>query len=64
MLRWHQAAVAELLLNRALVRITTSLLGVILVARTSHSTGPKDSAAERHPCHSCVTRHLLDTSSM
>lgn len=60
MFQWHQAAVIEVLANLAVVRITTSLLGVILVARTSHSTGPKDSAAERHPCQACATRHLLD----
>lgn len=35
MLQWHQAAVDEALVNPVVVRRTTSLLGVILVARTS-----------------------------
>lgn len=35
MLQWHQAAVVEDLVNRAIVRITISRLGVILAARYS-----------------------------
>lgn len=35
MLQWQQAAVDEALVNPVVVRITTSLLGVILVARYS-----------------------------
>lgn len=34
-LQWHQAAVVEALVNLASLRITTTLLGVILMARCS-----------------------------
>lgn len=35
MLQWHQAAVVEALVNLAILRITTTLLGAILMARYS-----------------------------
>lgn len=35
MLQWHQAAVVEVLVKLAILRITTTVLGVILMARCS-----------------------------